>query len=72
MIWAACADMDTDLWFPDAGDTGATAKRICAGCPVRVLCLNYALDNGEQHGIWGGKSKQERRLLLRKRRAVAA
>jgi len=43
----------------------AAAKAICAGCAVRDACLRHALDVGEQHGIWGGLSASERRVLVR-------
>ncbi|TCN46278.1 transcription factor WhiB [Rhodococcus sp. SMB37] len=41
------------------------AKRICAGCSVADECLRYAVDIGEQFGIWGGTSERERRSLTR-------
>lgn len=39
------------------------AKSVCEGCPVREDCLEWALDNDEQHGIWGGMTKRERDRL---------
>jgi WhiB family redox-sensing transcriptional regulator len=73
---AACKGADTDLFFgPDAEfvtarqQREATAKAICAGCPVRDACLAYALDTREAYGIWGGMNEDERRALLRQRRA---
>lgn len=67
---AACKKR-TDLFFP--GEHGMTeiaaAKRICADCPVRVDCLHYALDHGEKDGVWGGKSGEQRRVMLKGRRA---
>lgn len=63
---AACAYVDPELWYPhDKGDPGVAAKRICRGCPVRIECLEYALDNNEDHGIWGGLSRQERWKIRR-------
>lgn len=44
------------------------AKGLCATCPVRGLCLEYALDAGEEHGVWGGASPNDRRLIRRTRR----
>jgi WhiB family redox-sensing transcriptional regulator len=63
----ACADVDTALFFPGRGDNLATAaaKAVCAGCPVAAECLEYALENGERFGIWGGTSENERRSLRR-------
>jgi WhiB family redox-sensing transcriptional regulator len=45
----------------------ALAKAICARCPVRSECLEYALRIREPHGIWGGLNEYERRVLLRAR-----
>jgi len=41
------------------------AKSICAICPVRIECLEYALRTKEPHGIWGGLNELERRRLVR-------
>ena len=60
---ALCAQIDTDGFFPDKGGTTREAKKICGMCPVEARCLQYALDNHERHGIWGGKSERERRAL---------
>jgi WhiB family redox-sensing transcriptional regulator len=40
------------------------AKRICAECPVRQECLEYALRVREPFGIWGGLNETERRTLV--------
>jgi WhiB family redox-sensing transcriptional regulator len=60
---AACRGEDPDLFFPEAGDTIATrkARAICARCPVRVQCLEFALAVPEPWGTWGGKSERQRR-----------
>jgi WhiB family transcriptional regulator, redox-sensing transcriptional regulator len=39
------------------------AKSVCASCPVRVECLEYAIAVDERYGIWGGLNQEERRLL---------
>lgn len=68
---ALCPQMvNPDAFFPEKGGTTRDAKRICAGCDVREACLNYAMDNDERFGIWGGLSERERRAL-KKTRAVA-
>ncbi|GAB3493447.1 WhiB family transcriptional regulator [Amycolatopsis cihanbeyliensis] len=75
---AACRDEDPELFFPvsDVGPAAAQAaqaKAVCARCPVRALCLRYALDNGLDYGIYGGTTERERRDLVRRaRRAHAA
>jgi hypothetical protein len=48
------------------------AQKVCASCPVRVECLEYALTHRIEHGVWGGASERERRRILRRRRDVAA
>jgi WhiB family redox-sensing transcriptional regulator len=65
---AACNDVEPDLFFP-IGTTGPAlrqidkAKRICKTCPVRDPCLHWALQSGEDSGIWGGTTGEERRAL---------
>jgi len=72
---AACSDALPDLFFP-VSEFGAAeeqiteAKRICAGCPVRIDCLDHALSRGEASGIWGGTTERERRHLRRRRAAL--
>lgn len=66
-----CRDMDPAIFFPNDGVGVQVAQRICAECPVSSECLEYALVNRVDHGVWGGASERERRRLLRKRRATA-
>ena len=65
---ALCAQTDPEAFFPEKGGSTREAKRVCTGCDVRSECLEYALENDERFGIWGGLSERERRKL--KRRAV--
>lgn len=60
---ALCAQTDPEAFFPEKGGSTREAKRVCMKCPVRVDCLDYALENGERFGIWGGLSERERRPL---------
>jgi WhiB family redox-sensing transcriptional regulator len=64
---AACRGRGTAAFFPGRGqnETCASAKAICAGCPVRAECLDDALAHGEKVGNWGGTSERERRRLRR-------
>lgn len=64
---ANCLGVDPDLFFPERGASTREAKETCRGCVVRPDCLEYALDNGEKFGIWGGMSERERRRLRRQR-----
>ena len=63
-----CAETDPEAFFPEKGGSTREAKRVCAGCPVRLQCLEYALNNDERFGIWGGLSERERRRLRLQRR----
>jgi WhiB family transcriptional regulator, redox-sensing transcriptional regulator len=70
---AACRDADPELFFPDADNRYAraqvkTAKLICRGCPVSATCLSWALASGQQVGIWGGLTEDERQRLHRRGR----
>jgi WhiB family redox-sensing transcriptional regulator len=69
---AACRGPQTSLFFPpshferkdDKELRESRAKAICATCPVKRSCLEYALRIKEPHGIWGGLNEVERRSLL--------
>jgi WhiB family transcriptional regulator, redox-sensing transcriptional regulator len=65
---ALCAETDPEAFFPEKGGSTREAKRVCAGCPVRMECLETALANDERFGIWGGLSERERRRLRLQRR----
>ena len=67
---AACATVDAELFFPTAHTNGwrkqtRDAKAVCATCPVREQCLQWALTTGQAAGVWGGKDETERRLIKR-------
>lgn len=56
---ALCAQVDTELFFPVPGERAVDARRVCAACPVREPCLEYAIRTGVT-GIWGGTGRRER------------
>ena len=56
------------LFFSDEIGEIATAKRICADCPVIVECLDTALARREQWGIWGGQLFVSGKIVMTKRR----
>ncbi|MEV5430459.1 WhiB family transcriptional regulator [Streptomyces sp. NPDC052701] len=62
---ALCAQTGADFFFPEPGSSVREAKRICGMCPIRSACLEYALDNDERFGVWGGLSEKERLALRR-------
>ena len=63
---ALCAQTDPEAFFPEKCGSTREAKRVCASCPVARQCLEYALENDERFGIWGGMSERERRKLKRR------
>ncbi len=73
---AACRHADPEIFFP-IGTCGPAmaeidrARQICAGCPVRTRCLDWALAHGAAFGIWGGLTEHERRARRREHRAVS-
>ncbi|HEX7107560.1 MAG TPA: WhiB family transcriptional regulator [Acidothermaceae bacterium] len=67
---AACRDEDPELFFPIGHGPAAqaqiaAAKAVCARCPVVRECLAWALENGQDAGVWGGLTEEERRALRR-------
>lgn len=63
---ALCAQTDPEAFFPEKGGSTRDAKKICMSCEVRAQCLQYALENDERFGIWGGLSERERRKLRKR------
>lgn len=70
---AACIGYDPELWFPNSkvyapADT-AVAVNVCnQTCPVRRRCLDFAIDNGIKHGIYGGRTPEQRTSIERRRK----
>ncbi len=66
---AACASCaDAVNFFPTRGESARDAKAVCAACPVREPCLEFALATRMRFGVWGGLSERERRAVIRERR----
>lgn len=74
------ATRDYDPWYgesddPDADDDTGEAKHLCIGtyddnpCPLLQQCLEFAMNNNERYGVWGGLSPDERALLRKERRS---
>ena len=72
MARGSCKDVPPQTFFPSDGVGVDEARKICAVCPVSAACLEYALRNRIDHGVWGGASERERRRILRARRPTAA
>jgi hypothetical protein len=80
MSWqtrAACRDADPELFFPPTDDdTSLIAARqkmavapVCQACPVATDCLRWALDTGQDHGLWAATTPTDRRAIRRARLA---
>jgi WhiB family redox-sensing transcriptional regulator len=67
----ACRGIDPDTFYPPSDEEAGPAKAICAECPVREACLEFALANRERDGVWGGATERERRRMVRQRRKSA-
>jgi WhiB family transcriptional regulator, redox-sensing transcriptional regulator len=74
---ALCREEDPELFFP-IGNTGPAllqideAKQVCQRCPVTDSCLQWALESGQDAGVWGGLSEDERRAVKRRNTRVRA
>jgi WhiB family transcriptional regulator, redox-sensing transcriptional regulator len=74
-VQAACRAADPELFFP-VSTSGASlpqieeAKQVCRTCPVCGPCLRWALERGENAGVWGGTTENERRNVRLLRQTV--
>ncbi len=57
---ARCREIDADIFFPEKGQRSKPAKAVCRRCEVQAECLEYAIENQEQYGVFGGLSARER------------
>lgn len=68
---AVCREEDPELFFP-IGNSGPAllqieeAKAVCRRCPVIEQCLQWALESGQDEGVWGGLSEADRRNMRRR------
>jgi WhiB family redox-sensing transcriptional regulator len=65
MVYARCRDVPPEVFFPSDGVGVTAAQQHCALCPVTRQCLEYALENHIEHGVWGGASERMRRRMAR-------
>ena len=71
-VWMAdgnCRLHPPATFFPSDGAGVDRARKICKDCPVVRTCLDFALEERIDHGVWGGCSERERRRILKRRRA---
>ena len=68
MADAACASTAGagDTFYPEKNGHYDYARRVCATCPVKQACLEYALrteDPTYREGMWGGTTPRQRRQI---------
>lgn len=63
----ACREQATllPIFYSRSPDDEATAKAVCADCPVRMPCLWMAIDEKLEGGIFGGATQDERDRVAR-------
>ena len=66
-----CRHHPPETFFPSDGVGVTVAQKICADCPEKDQCLEHALTNRIDHGVWGGTSERQRRRILQARRRAA-
>lgn len=69
----ACRSVDPTLFFHPQNERGLSrmrrdrsAKAVCASCPVRLECADYAIRAREPYGVWGGLSEEDRERIYRR------
>ena len=72
MAMGNCRNYPPAVFFPSDGVGVDRARKICADCPVSATCLEYALAERIEHGVWGGCSERERRRILKRRRDTSS
>lgn len=68
---ARCRGVDPVIFHPVNDEDADEAKAVCALCPVREACLEYAIAAREKDGVWGGLTARERRRVIRRRQRSA-
>jgi WhiB family redox-sensing transcriptional regulator len=72
MVQGSCRQERPAVFFPSDGVGVDIARRVCGSCTVKEECLEYALAERIDHGVWGGASERERRRILKSRRVRVA
>ena len=67
-----CKDVSPTIFFPEEREELSTqAFALCNQCECRSVCTEYAIENNEIHGIWGGLTQAERRKIISAREIIA-
>lgn len=65
---AACRGMSREIFFPKVYQSQQPAKLVCIRCPVKTMCLEFALAHPSLKGIWGNTNERERVKIRRSRK----
>jgi WhiB family redox-sensing transcriptional regulator len=63
---AACRGLGVEKFFPGSNSGPDSPFAVCARCPVRTQCLEYALEDPTLSGVWGGTSVRLRHRLRKR------
>ncbi|MFJ3714016.1 MULTISPECIES: WhiB family transcriptional regulator [unclassified Streptomyces] len=63
---SACKREDPEMFFSTRPALLRMAKAVCRRCPVKERCLQRALENDQEHGVWGGTDEDDRRRMKRR------
>lgn len=68
---AACQGLNPNLFHPACNQplVARQARQVCNGCPVRTDCAEYAINDPNLQGVWGGMSVRERQRIRQHRRS---
>lgn len=66
MKYASCKEIGVEVFFPDDPAEIDKVFEVCDNCPVRGECLDYAIENEEVWGVWGGKDFDRKRETARR------
>jgi hypothetical protein len=68
----SCTQADPEAFFPEQGQPGREARRVCRSCPVRAECLEITLRQPiPPYGLWAGLNPKELRPLRQAREQAA-
>jgi hypothetical protein len=48
-------------------DSSKAAKKVCAACDIRTMCLDWSIETRQEFGVWGGLSQSERYAITGRR-----
>jgi len=56
----ACRNEHPDIFFVQPYESADEARTVCARCPVKQECGDYAIATNQRYGVWGGMTRRER------------